>query len=72
MAGYWLKPDTGECIKVATTHDEWIRDRKNAEHLGIPATFYAKIRRYPPTSVDEIRILAVPTRARGSCRQQTV
>ena len=59
MAGYWLKPDTGECVRVATTHDEWVRDRKNADRLGLPPEVYAEIMHYPPTSIDEIRILAV-------------
>jgi hypothetical protein len=58
MAGYWLKPETGECERV-TTHDEWVRDQKNAERLGLPPEVYAEIMRHPPTAVDEIRILAV-------------
>lgn len=58
MAGYWLRPDTGECVRV-TTHDEWVRNWENADHLGIPASVYAEIMEYPPTAVDEIRTLAV-------------
>lgn len=58
MAGYWLRPETNECVQV-TTHDEWVRDWKNAEHLGIPREVYDQIMQYPPTAVDEIRILAV-------------
>ena len=31
-AGHWLNPTTGQCEQV-TTHDEWIRDKENAnEH----------------------------------------
>ena len=59
MAGFSLEPDTGECVRVATTHDEWVRDPKNADDLGLPPEVYAAIMRHPPTAVDEIRILAV-------------
>jgi hypothetical protein len=58
MAGYWLKPDDGKCVKI-TTHDAWVRDAKNAEDLGIPADVYAEIMRYPEDAQDEIRILAL-------------
>ena len=59
MSGYWLKPDTGECVKVATTHDAWIRDQEHAARLGLPAAVYDEIMSHPPTAVDEIRLLAV-------------
>ena len=59
MAGYWLNPETGLCVRVATTHDEWVRDRKNAEDLGLPDTVYREIMSYDPTDIDPIRLAAV-------------
>jgi hypothetical protein len=59
MAGYWLRPATDECVRVESTHDAWVRDWKNAQHLGLPPEVYAEIMRHPPTAVDEIRMLAV-------------
>lgn len=58
-AGYWLRPETGQCIKVATTHDEFVRDRANAENLGLSASAFNEIMRFPPTALDEIRLVAV-------------
>lgn len=58
-AGYWLNPDTGKCVQVATTHDEWVRDNDNASSMGVPQWVYDEIVRYPPTAVDEIRLLAL-------------
>ncbi len=58
-AGYWLNPDTGQCVRVATTHDEWVRDRGNAESIGLSKHAYANIMKHPATAVDEIRLLAL-------------
>ena len=58
-AGYWLDPDTGRCVKVETTHDEWIRVAENARSMGVPQAIYAEIMKYPPTAVDQIRLLAI-------------
>lgn len=58
-AGYWLNPDTGKCVQVRTTHDEWVRDNENARSLGIPQWVYDEIMRHPPTAIDEIRVLAL-------------
>ncbi len=58
-AGYWLNPATGHCVRVATTHDEWVRDRGNAERIGLPETAYAAIMQHPPTAIDEIRLVAL-------------
>ena len=35
-SGYWLNPSTGMCVRVATTHDEWVRDEQNADRIGLP------------------------------------
>jgi hypothetical protein len=59
MAGYWLNPETGQCVRVTTTHDEWIRDRQNAEDLGLPEAVYREIMRFEPTDIDPIRLAAV-------------
>jgi len=59
MAGFWLHPDTGQCVRVATTHDEWVRDRQNAEALGLPDDAYQQIISYPATAIDAIRLVAV-------------
>ena len=58
-AGYWLHPDTGKCVQVATTHDEWVRDNENARSIGVPQRVYDEIMQHPPTAVDEIRILGL-------------
>jgi hypothetical protein len=58
-AGYWLNPSTGMCVRVATTHDEWVRDKQNADHIGLPGECYHQIMRHPATAVDEIRLLAL-------------
>ena len=58
-AGYWLNPDTGKCVRVATTHDEWVRDKANADSIGLPEECYDQIMQHPETAVDEIRLLAL-------------
>jgi hypothetical protein len=58
-AGYWLNPSTGMCVRVATTHDEWIRDKGNTDRIGLPEECYHQIMRHPATAVDEIRLLAL-------------
>ena len=58
-AGYWLNPATGQCVRVATTHDEWVRDRGNAESIGLPKAAYDAIMQHPATAVDEIRLVAL-------------
>ena len=57
MAGYWLKPD-GECVEI-TTHNDWVRNQRNAENLGLPPEAYAEIMQYPATAIDEIRLVGV-------------
>ena len=57
-AGHWLNPTTGQCEQV-TTHDEWIRDEKNAVSIGLPDFIYRQIRLLPGSAIDEIRILAL-------------
>jgi hypothetical protein len=57
--GYWLNPDTGQCVRVATTHDEWVRNEANAEGIGLSQAAHQKIMQYPPTAIDEIRMVAV-------------
>ena len=58
-AGYWLNPNTGKCVRVITTHDEWVRDWANAESIGLPKAAYDAIMKHPATAVDEIRIVAI-------------
>ncbi|MGO9113413.1 MAG: hypothetical protein ACLP9L_29635 [Thermoguttaceae bacterium] len=58
-AGYWLNPETGMCVQVATTHDEFVRDRANAMSIGLSKGCHAQIMRYPPTAIDEIRLSAL-------------
>jgi hypothetical protein len=58
-AGYWLNPGTSQCVRVATTHDEWVRDRGNAESIGLPQAAYDAIMRHPATAIDEIRLVAL-------------
>lgn len=58
-AGYWLNPDTGQCVRVATTHDDWVRDRGNAESIGLPERAYNDIMKLPVTAIDEIRRVAL-------------
>ena len=36
-AGYWLDPDTGMCVQVETTHDEWVRKPKTPEAWACPS-----------------------------------
>jgi hypothetical protein len=59
MAGYWLDPKTGQCVRVTTTHDEWIPDRQHAEDLGLPEAAYREIMSFAPTNIDPIRLVAV-------------
>jgi hypothetical protein len=59
MAGYWLNPGNGQCTQVSTTHDEFVRDRTNAESLGLSDSAFSEIMSYPPTALDEIRLVAV-------------
>ena len=59
MAGYWLNPDSGLIVKVATTHDAWVRDRQHAAELGLTEADFQEISSYPATAVDEIRLVAV-------------
>jgi hypothetical protein len=58
-AGYWLNPETGMCVQVATTHDAWVREWANAENLGLSVSAFDEIIRFPPTALDEIRLVAV-------------
>ena len=43
MAGFSLNPDSGLIVQVTTTHDEWLRDRANAESLGLPEAAWREI-----------------------------
>ena len=56
--GYWLNPTNGVLERVST-HDEWIRDKHNADSVGLPSHSYDQIMRLPPTAVDEIRLEAM-------------
>ena len=58
-AGYWLNPDTGMCVQVATTHDAWVREWVNAKSLGLSVQCHAQIMQYPATAIDEIRLSAL-------------
>ena len=47
---------------MESTHDAWVRDDwHNAEALGIPGDIFQKISSLEPTSIDEIRLLALKT-----------
>ena len=59
MAGYWLNVERNQIVKVATTHDEHIRDRTNAAILGLPEAAYEEIMSYAATEIDPIRLVAV-------------
>jgi hypothetical protein len=59
MAGYWLHPEGNQIVKVATTHDEWLRDRQHIADLGLPSTAYEEIMGYPPTDIDPIRMVGL-------------
>lgn len=59
MSGYWLNTQSGKCVQVETTHDDWVRDKKHAEDLGLSGKVYDEIMRYSPTAIDEIRLLAL-------------
>ena len=59
MAGYWLNPNTGKCVRVETTHDAWVRDRTNIESIGLPQAAYDAVMEFPDTAIDEIRLLAI-------------
>ena len=58
MAGYWFHPERKLLVRVATTHDEWVRDRANAEALGLPEAVYQEIMGYDPADIDAIRLAA--------------
>ena len=55
--GHWLNPKTGQYMEV-TTHDEWIRDKKNADIIGLPRDCYQQVMQLPD-SADQIRIAAL-------------
>jgi len=57
-AGYWLNPVTGQCAQV-TTHNDWIREEKNAESIGLADGLYRQIMFLPDTAIDQIRIVAL-------------
>lgn len=59
MAGYWLHPERNQVVKVATTHDDHIRDRANATALGLPETAYREIMSYAATEIDPIRMVGL-------------
>lgn len=56
--GYWLNPRSGRCEQV-TTHDEWIREEKNAGAIGLPDEFYRRLMLQPSSAMDEIRTTAL-------------
>ena len=56
--GYWLNPSNGKVVPVSS-HDEWIRDKQNADSIGLPPYWYGEIMKIPPTDVDEIRLMAM-------------
>ena len=59
MAGYWLNPNTGKCVEVATTHNEWLRNRQNVGSIGLPESAYEEVMRFSPTQEDQIRLVAI-------------
>ena len=59
MAGYWLNPSSGKCVRVETTHDAWVRDPANVEGIGLPQAAYDAVMAFPETAIDEIRIVAL-------------
>jgi hypothetical protein len=56
--GYWLNPINGKLMRVST-HDIWIREKENADSIGLPPHVYEEITKLPPTAVDEVRIAAM-------------
>ena len=59
MAGYWLNPSTGKCVQVATTHNDWLRNRENVASIGLPPSAYDEVMRFSPTQEDQIRLVAI-------------
>ena len=59
MAGYWLHPERNQIVQVATTHDEWLRDRQHAGDLGLPEAAFEEIMSYAATDIDPIRMVAL-------------
>ena len=57
MAGYWLNPERNQIVKVATTHDEWLRE--HALDLGLPEAAYQEIMSYAATDIDPIRMVGL-------------
>jgi hypothetical protein len=51
-------PQTGQCEEV-TTHDEWIREEKNARSIGLPDHYYRQIKLLPNSAIDETRTTAL-------------
>ena len=58
-AGYWLNPENGMCVQVTTTHDAWVREKANADHIKLPEVCHKQIMEYPETAIDEIRLAAL-------------
>ena len=44
---------------LVTTHNDWIRDAKNAKTIGLPDEFYHRIMQLADSAIDEIRLLAL-------------
>ena len=59
VAGFWLNPKTKQCVQVATTHNEWLRDRQNVASIGLPESAYEEVMRFSPSQEDEIRLVAI-------------
>jgi hypothetical protein len=43
MSGWWLHPERNQIVKVATTHDDWLRDRQHTTELGLPEAAYREM-----------------------------
>lgn len=56
--GYWLNPRNGKISQV-DTHDAWIREKTNADSIGLSPAIYNKLMQYPYTEVDAIRLTAM-------------
>ena len=57
-SGYWLNCNDRRLVEVES-HDVWIRNKENADSIGILKWLYDKIMQYPSSAVDEIRLLAL-------------
>jgi hypothetical protein len=57
--GYWLNPTPRTCVRVATSHNEWLRDKNNVKSIGLLESVYDEIMEQPETAIDEIRMVGL-------------